>query len=568
MRVNLKVALVLLCLHVSSIALSQQPFKPTPKWLSRAVFYQIYPQSFKDTDGDGIGDINGIVEKLDYLKWLGINTLWLNPCFESAFQDAGYDVVDFYKVAKRYGTNDNLVRLFKEAHRRNMRVCIDLVAGHTSIESPWFKESQRRERNEYSDRYIWTPDSTIKPEKHVAGKFDRNGTYRKNFFDCQPALNYGFGNPDPACPWEQPTSAPGPTKTRQELMKIMDYWMDKGCDGFRVDLASSLVKKDPLLVETNKLWAEVRTHFQTKYPQGVLIAEWGNPKKAIKAGFMMDFIIQFGGSGYNELFFNREGVFRRDTCYFSLEGNGSSHKFADNLRAQLDTVGTNGYVCIPTSNHDYQRPHSGTRNTDQQLKCVMAFMLTMPGVPLVYYGDEIGMRYLAGLPNKEGSVVTRGNRAGSRTPMQWSNAANAGFSTASASQLYLPIDTTSSRPTVEAQRNDPHSLLRFTRELLALRAKHPALAHRGDIEFLNSKEKAYPLVYTRGKDGRRFMVIINPTGKPQSITLANKDKVRRIKALLNSSTDLQLVNGMLQVVAQPTSYGIYEMKEGIGNREK
>jgi len=383
--------------------MSQQPFKPVPEWLSKAVFYQVYPQSFKDTDGDGIGDLNGIVQQLDYIKWLGCNTIWLNPCFESAFQDAGYDVIDFYKVAKRYGTNDDLVRLFREAHKRKMRVCIDLVAGHTSIESPWFKESQKRERNEYSDRYIWTPDSTIKPEKHVSGKFERNGTYRKNFFDCQPALNYGFGEPDPACPWEQPISAEGPTKTRQELMRIMDYWMDKGCDGFRVDLASSLVKKDPNLVETNKLWAEVRTHFQNRYPEGILLAEWGNPMKAIKAGFMMDFIIQFGGSGYNELFFNKEGVFRRDTCYFSLEGNGSPKKFIDNIRKQLDSVGANGYVCIPTANHDFQRPRSGSRNTDEQLKCVMAFLFTMPGVPWFTMATRLVCATFRACPTRKGA---------------------------------------------------------------------------------------------------------------------------------------------------------------------
>ena len=560
MRCKLKVALVSLCLLVTYVAVSQPPFKPVPKWLNNAVFYQVYPQSFKDTDGDGIGDINGIVQQLDYIKWLGCNTIWLNPCFESAFQDAGYDVIDFYKVAKRYGTNDDLVSLFREAHKRKMRVCIDLVAGHTSIESPWFKESQKKERNEYSDRYIWTPDSTIKPEKHVSGKFERNGTYRKNFFDCQPALNYGFGEPDPACPWEQPISAEGPTKTRQELMRIMDYWMDRGCDGFRVDLASSLVKKDPNLVETNKFWAEVRTHFQNRHPEGILLAEWGNPMKAIKAGFMMDFIIQFGGSGYNELFFNKEGVFRRDTCYFSLEGNGSPQKFIENLRKQLDSISTNGYVCIPTANHDFQRPHSGSRNTDEQLKCVMAFLFTMPGVPLVYYGDEIGMRYISGLPNKEGSVVTRGNRAGSRTPMQWNRTTNAGFSAAAPEKLYLPIDTLANYPTVEYQRRNPNSLLNFTREMLKLRAKYPALASRGDVDFLTTQEKAYPLVYTRGKDGHQFLVIVNPSGKPQTIRVDNKYRVSKITPVLVVRTGVTVRDDTIEITTQPTSYGIYSIK--------
>lgn len=560
MRLFLHIAAVVLCLFVGQATNAQQRFKPVPKWLEQAVFYQIYPQSFKDTDGDGIGDINGIIEKLDYIKWLGCNTLWLNPCFESAFQDAGYDVIDFYKVAKRYGTNDDLVRLFKEAHKRKMRVCIDLVAGHTSIESPWFKESQKRERNEFSDRYIWTPDSTIKPEKHVSGRFERNGTYRKNFFDCQPALNYGFGEPDPANTWEQPTSAEGPSKTRKALMDIMDYWMDRGCDGFRVDLASSLVKKDPKLTETNKLWAEVRNHFQAKYPEGILLAEWGNPRNAIRAGFMMDFIIQFGNSGYNELFFNSEGVFRKDTCYFSLAGNGSPQKFMDNLRMQLDSVGSAGYVCIPTANHDFQRPRSGDRNTPEQLKCALAFFFTMPGVPLVYYGDEIGMRYISGLPNKEGSVVTRGNRAGSRTPMQWSGGVNSGFSTALPKQLYLPVDSLAGAPNVADQVNVKGSLLSFTRSMLELRKKHPALGSKGQINFLVPKDKAYPMIYTRGKDGLLYLVIVNPSGKPQKTSISNSFGIKKAKMLTACNTSIVVSGQTIHIEADAVSYGVYQLK--------
>ena len=184
----------------------------------------------------------GIIEKLDYIQSLGINALWLNPCFESAFQDAGYDVIDFYKVAPRYGTNNDLYRLFDEVHKRGMHVCLDLVAGHTSDKHKWFIESQKKQRNEYTDRYIWTNDSTVKPDRYVSGKFGRNGNYRRNFFECQPALNYGFANPDPDHPWEQPVTAEGPQKTRAELMKIMDFWLEKGCDGFRVDMAPSLIK--------------------------------------------------------------------------------------------------------------------------------------------------------------------------------------------------------------------------------------------------------------------------------------------------------------------------------------
>src|SRR5690554_4154680 len=169
-----------------------------PKWLDTAVFYEIYPQSFQDTNADGIGDIPGIIRRLDYIRELGCNALWLNPCFESPFNDAGYDVADYKKVAPRYGTNDDLVKLFTEAHKRSLRVILDLVPGHTSSAHPWFHESMKPEKNEFSHRYIWT-DSIWKDVENVSsvsgslrGISARDGSCALNFFTSQPALNYGF----------------------------------------------------------------------------------------------------------------------------------------------------------------------------------------------------------------------------------------------------------------------------------------------------------------------------------------------------------------------------------------
>ena len=165
-----------------------------PAWLRNAVFYEIYPSSFADSNGDGIGDINGIRQKLPYVKDLGCNALWLNPCFDSPFRDGGYDVRDYKLVAERYGTNEDLYALFREAHALGIRVLLDLVPGHTSEEHPWFLESGKPDRNEYSDRYVWT-DFWIKGtpgHPYIAGETPRNGAYMLNFFKCQPALNYGW----------------------------------------------------------------------------------------------------------------------------------------------------------------------------------------------------------------------------------------------------------------------------------------------------------------------------------------------------------------------------------------
>ena len=161
-----------------------------PSWLEEAVFYEIYPQSFYDSNADGIGDINGIRQKLGYLKSLGVNALWINPCFESPFQDAGYDVSDYYKVAPRYGTNADLHALFDEAHRSGMRILLDLVPGHTSIEHPWFKASCQHTPNEYTDWYVWTNSAfawRLQDFKVVSGYSERNGSYVSNFFYFQPA---------------------------------------------------------------------------------------------------------------------------------------------------------------------------------------------------------------------------------------------------------------------------------------------------------------------------------------------------------------------------------------------
>ena len=276
-----------------------------PDWLEKAVFYEIYPQSFFDSNGDGIGDLPGILEKLEYLQYLGINAVWLNPCFASPFQDGGYDISDFYQVAPRYGSNDDLQRLFIEARRLGIRILLDLVPGHTSTENAWFKQSCKAERNEYSDWYIWTNSVwtwNAPGVQTVIGYSERDGNYITNFFHFQPALNYGFANPDPNQPWQQPVDAPGPQAVRRELKNIMKFWLDQGASGFRVDMAGSLVKNDPDNQATARLWQEIRAWLDQEYPEAALVSEWSNPTVAIPAGFHMDFLLPFASQAYSALF--------------------------------------------------------------------------------------------------------------------------------------------------------------------------------------------------------------------------------------------------------------------------
>jgi len=533
-----------------------------PAWLEDAIFYQIYPQSFYDTNSDGLGDIKGITAKLDYLKYLGINAIWMNPIFDSPFNDAGYDVRDYYKVAERYGTKEDLVDLFEKAHKMGIRVCLDLVPGHTSLDCQWFQQSARKERNEYSDRYIWTPNASIVPnKKFIFNHFERGGNYMKNFFDSQPALNFGYGKPNPENSWEMPTTAEGPQKNKQEIMNIIDYWMNLGADGFRVDMAASLIKNDPGYVETNKLWQSIRRQMQTKYPNGILLSEWGNPTESINAGFTMDFMIQIGNCGFKQMFFNFDGNQKIDTCYFDLRGKGNPTIFSNFISTQLDQIGKNkGYICIPTINHDRQRPRSGPRDTYDQLKTVMAFLFTLPSVPLIYYGDEIGMRYVEGLPVVEGSQTVI-NRAGSRTPMQWAQAKNAGFSDASSEKLYLPVDRQDCIPTVEEQQNDSNSLLSFTREMTQLKQTHQALKPSSGIRFLLSERMTYPLVYERLSEKETIIVVINPSGKTENVTINYDRKVNKIIPLTKSpSCNMKFGDAKLQIESAGVSYSIYKVE--------
>ncbi|MDE7259504.1 MAG: glycosylase, partial [Lachnospiraceae bacterium] len=422
------------------------------EWLKTAVFYEIYPQSFKDSNGDGIGDLCGIIEKLDYIRELGCNAIWMNPCYDSPFKDAGYDVRDYKKVAKRYGTIDDLRELFKQVHERGMHILMDLVPGHTSEEHPWFTLSGKKEENEYSGRYIWTDCWYKRAEgfPYIAGERERNGAYILNYFKCQPALNYGFLNPKEN--WQKPIDHPDCMATRDAMIDIMCYWMEMGCDGFRVDMADSLVKNDDEVKSgTCAVWSDMIHRVQEKYPEIALVSEWNNPASAIgMAGFQMDFFLDWFGNGYNLLMRDYDDT-GRDDSFFKKDSKRSIQDFLKEYMPKYEAVKDKGLYCLITGNHDMVR---AAYNLDErELKLAYAFLFTMPGAPFIYYGDEIGMRYL-NLPGKEGGYT----RTGSRTPMQWDTSRNYGFSEADVQILYLPTDTGGEAPTVEEQQKRADSL--------------------------------------------------------------------------------------------------------------
>lgn len=473
------------------------------KWLSDAIFYEIYPQSFQDTNSDGIGDIPGILSRLDYIKELGCNAIWINPCFVSPFTDAGYDVADYMTVAPRYGTNEDMKHLFEAAHERGMHVLLDLVPGHTSVEHPWFKASMDPTPNEFSDRYIWTNSIWVSPDNMpcLRGISQRDGSCGLNFFSTQPALNYGFYHVTQ--PWQQPMDAPGPKATLEAMKDVMRFWLGMGCDGFRIDMAGSLVKQDEDGKGTIALWRQVRAFLDEEFPEAAIISEWGEPDKSLQGGFHMDFLLHFGPSHYNDLF-------RCEHPYFSSEGKGDASAFIATYMENMEKSEHKGLMCIPSGNHDMDRLARSL--TLEEIKVAYTFLLSMPGAPFIYYGDEIGMRYVENLVSVEGGF----GRTGSRSPMQWDHTTNAGFSTASPDKLYIVQDSAKDRPTVADQIADPNSIYHMVRNLIALRQAHPALTNLGDITFLTTQANSYPMAYLRTLGEDKVLVVINPSNQVQS----------------------------------------------------
>ncbi|MCS4491323.1 alpha-amylase family glycosyl hydrolase [Corynebacterium sp. ES2715-CONJ3] len=467
-------------------------------WLEKATFYQIYPQSFADSNGDGIGDLRGIIDRIPYLQQLGISAIWLNPIFDSPFKDAGYDVRDYYQIAPRYGTTNDLSALIDALHAAGIRLLLDLVPGHTSDEHPWFIQSSSPDKTPEDDRYIWTNswfgDADSLP--FVAGVAPRNGCYVLNFFYSQPALNYGFATPK--TPWQQPTSSQGAQRNREEMAKVITFWLDKGVDGFRVDMADSLVKHDPDKSATIRAWQEIFTNVKKTHPGAVFVAEWGNPSQSLEAGFDMDFYLDWPGNGYNLLV-------RADNAFFSAVSSRAASDFIDQYLPHYRASVGAGHFSLITGNHD--NPRISHYLTDAELRLYFTFLLTMPGIPFIYYGDEIAMDY-QDLPTHEGGYT----RTGARTPMQWSTKPQAGFSTNP--NTYLPTFANQGpEKTVERHEQNPQSLLHVVRTLIKLRRDTPDLHASGGLEFLSDIPSDRVLRYRRSS----VVVTINMSTEPIEI---------------------------------------------------
>lgn len=543
-----------------------------PEWVHHAVFYQIYPQSFYDSNGDGIGDLPGIIQKLDYIKSLGVDAVWINPFFESPFGDGGYDISNYYEIAPRYGTNDDAKKLFEEAHKRGLRILFDFVASYTSMEHPWFKASAKQEKNKFSNWYIWTDNVWQNPPKEYQGSFvkgygRRNGQYMLNFYYSEPALNYGFASPEPDQKWELPIDHPDVLAVREEMKKVFRFWMEMGADGFRADMAGALVKTGNVEGNqqffnthedgTKKFWREIREILKKDFPEAFIVSEWSYPIAALDGCFHADFFHWF--EGYNDLFQKESwrilNGYSEGHSYFDKEGKGDITFFLSRFMEQYDATKEKGYISLPLGNHDNAR--LGNKRSDNDLEIIYAFGLTMPGVTFIYYGNEIGMRQMPeDWPQVEGAYRPRN---GARTPMQWTKGKNLGFSEAPADKLYLPVDPSEDAPVVESQENRRDSLLNRTRMLIKLKNTEPALAAYAEFVPLYAKGNSYPLVYARAKDKDVVLVILNPSGKESNAEFDLNIPYTKLNLLAGKEVKVTADGKKISVTVPGQTYAIYKL---------
>ncbi len=469
--------------------------------------YEIYPTSFFDSNGDGIGDLNGITQKLDYVRDLGVNAIWFNPFYKTEFADGGYDVVDYYKVDERFGTNDDFCTLAAECKKRGLKVIVDLVIGHSSEKCQWFIDSCKAERNEHSDWYIWTDNIFATDDGCIANPKERDGCYRINYYITQPALNFGFDKVDKNKPWQWHYTDPRLKPLRDELINVMKYWCKLGADGFRCDMALSLVKNCQSWDGTQWVWERLIGGVREEYPDTIFLAEWGNPAASVgQCGFDLDYLTH-EIPVYNQLIRHEKGMniapcYEKGYNYFSEEGKGDIKPFLQYFYEIEEKLKGKGAYIFDSGNHDLVRISEG--KSERLLKVIFAFMYTWKTVPMLYYGDEIGMKYARGIHKDGGST-----RTGARTPMQWTDGENRGFSTAK--ELYLPVDYNSASVQSETARTD--GLLHTVKKLIALHKKFPYTAE------VRVKEAGYPFVYERICTDGVYTVFLQPAAQKTTYAL-------------------------------------------------
>lgn len=498
-------------------------------WWKTGVIYQIYPRSFRDTNGDGVGDLQGIIDSLDYLNdgtrhSLGVDAIWLSPVYPSPQADFGYDVSDYCNIDPLFGTLDTFQTLVDEAHKRGIRIIMDLVFNHTSDQHPWFKESRSSTDNSRRDWYIWHPGKNRKPPNNWASYFggpawrwdQKTSQYYLAMFDpSQPDLN-----------WRNP-------EVREELYDVIRFWLDRGVDGFRMDVYNQFFKDE-----------QNRSNPFNLNPLGLIHGFWGQKHIYDRDQPEMFTVLKEMRAiidSYPERMFlgetSDEGQYLKALEYYGENDDGlhlafnfdflSSKWSADHFRQAIIKWETNlpdwAWPTYVLSNHDVDRHFSryerGTEGMDRAM-IAAAMLLTLRGTPTLYYGEEIGQsdiylsrKQILDPPGKRYWPIYKGRDA-CRAPMQWDQSPRAGFTSG---DPWLPVNTDYRLKNVETQTAEPNSLFNFYRHLIWLRHQTEAL-HSGELELINNWHRKV-LAYYRYTAQQRLLILLNFSSRDQAISL-------------------------------------------------
>ncbi len=492
-------------------------------WYKDAIIYELHIKAFCDGNADGIGDFQGLLEKLDYLQELGITAIWVLPFYPSPLRDDGYDIADYYHINPAYGNIQQFKQLLKEAHKRNLKVIIELVVNHTSDQHPWFQRARKAPKNSPErNYYVWTDDpSQYKDVRIIFQDFEPSNWswdpvaeqyYWHRFFFHQPDLNYD--NP----------------QVQEEILRIIDHWCKMGVDGFRLDAIPYLFEREGTngenLPETHAFLKRLRKHVDEKYPGTVLLAE-ANMWPEDAAAYFGDgdechmnyhfpvmpriFMALQMEDRYpiTDIFDQTPAI--PDICQWAIFLRNH-----DELTLEMVTDEERDYMYKVYAKDPKARLNLGIRhrlaplveNNRRKIELLNCLLFSLPGTPVIYYGDEIGM----------GDNFYLGDRDGVRTPMQWSPDKNAGFSDANPQKLYLPLlldpEYHYESVNVETQRGNPSSLFWFMKRIIFMRKKFKALG-RGDLKFLNV-ENPKVLAFTRTYQEENLLVVANLSKFPQA----------------------------------------------------
>ena len=553
---------------------SQKAPETDKKWWKEAVVYQIYPRSFKDSNGDGIGDLKGIISKLDYLKSLGITAVWINPFYSSPNDDNGYDISDYRGIMKEFGTMEDFNVLLKGLHERNIKMVMDLVVNHSSDEHEWFKQSRSSRTSPYRDYYHWWPAEKGKPPyryslfdiNHDAWKFDSvtNAYYLHYFSTKQPDLN-----------WENP-------KLRQEIYDIMKFWADKGIDGFRLD-AFQFASKDT----TFPVWPDGYEKDFVKYiamgPHLHQYLKEMNEQVFSKYNVMS---VAEGAGNTMEDAHNLVDADRKElNMAYAFEGvdiakpNGYSLLHFKKVFSKWDSAfANNGWLSIFLANHDQARLVTRYGNDSPEFrdissKMLTTFIMTMRGTPYYYNGDELAMTNIRfenvedykdmPLRNEYAYLKKTGgdlkkfleeqkisSRDNGRTPFQWNSSVNAGFSMA---EPWLKVNPNFAKINAAAQEKDPNSPLNYFRKVVAFRKNNPILVY-GKYTLLD-KSNPDVYAYTREIDGKKLLIVLNFSKNNASTKL----DLKLGKELLNNySTSISAKSDKIEL--RPYEAKVFEVK--------